>query len=113
RLAKMNIGKIDAVPVLVVARIVPNIAVRLIGNVALLPCRHLRFHLLDVGAGSKFQEDPSRLAAPARQEVWLLGEETVVVHPQDRIDLETRVFRNVPQNTCDLEIARYTLRYGG
>ena len=68
RLAEMDVADIDEVPILVVALIVLDAAVVLVGDVALLPRRHLRIELLHVGARLELREDPARLAAPAGQE---------------------------------------------
>ena len=46
RLPEMDVAEVDEVPVLVVALVVMDVAVGLVGDVALLPRRLLRFHRL-------------------------------------------------------------------
>ena len=106
RLAEVHVLEIDEMPVLVVTLVEANAAVRLIWDVAFLPRGFLGLQLRDVGAGPKLQIDPSRLAAPASQELRFLGKEGVEVHPQDRADLKARILRNVLQHAGDLEVAR-------
>ena len=50
RLAEVNVLQIDEMPILVVAGIVSDATVRLVGDVALFPRRLLRLDLLHVGA---------------------------------------------------------------
>src|SRR4029453_876845 len=104
RLAEVDVADVDEVPILVVAGVVVDAGIRLGGNVALLPGGNLRFHRLGVRTGPELGVDVARLAAPAGQELRVLGVVALVIDAPDRRDLEVRVLRQVLQNADDLEV---------
>ena len=111
RLAEMHVGEVDEMPVLVVAR-------DWTGWSPLGSSGMLRFSQAGICASSlrmsvpglHLHIDPAGLAAPAGQELAVLRIKAVEVEPQDRVDLDARVLRNVLEHADDLEVARDALR---
>jgi len=98
RLAKVDVPYVHKMPILVIASIVANVPVRLVGDVALFPPGHLRFHRFHVSARPKLQEHPSRLAAPTCQELRAVCIQCLEIEPKQ--SLETRRYEVEDRQSC-------------
>ena len=100
-------------PILIVARIEPGLAGILVGYRPLLPGLETSRDRIDVGAGAQLHVDITVLAAPAFQRlgrVVIVGDE---IDPEQAVDPEMRIARNIAQDSGDPEIARDAARDQG